>query len=542
VRLAHDARAGAGPLEGVGDIAHGVYGQVQLGQLVHGPELGDDVGPAAAHSCRDRVDEDAQRRRYASSLSTHGGSAGAEALAGDSVARRVWATWSSPRLTRLTRLLTLGGAATLFLSATATFHASYTVRVPYLLFGAAVVVGAPVVISGWRRLPAWVRWTALALFLAYVAATVGGDEATLQNARGGSHRDLVYLSDLALGLLVLGLLAGQWGSAEAGRDLLVAVTAGVAISGAYGVYQWFAQHYGLPFADVNNTLDSNGVSAGASQGKAIFGWERVRGTFIEPHFFAAYLAAGIPLCCLVAWRARGQWRLLTGAGLGAALIALGLTTSVPAWAALVVAAIVAAALWSMGRGLEGASALAVAACVVVAIGGVAAAASPSMLRAATGRSTQELTYTTSYRTDIWKAAATVWAARPVLGFGPGQSSVRVAQADPNRTGDARNILASAQALWAASLIDAGVLGFGCWLLLLGGVVWFTGRSLFARAGPVLAATFASATAALLAAQISGDRLELAAWVFVGLALAAATCEPSAADRGQGDQQPGGGTG
>ena len=183
----------------------------------------------------------------------------------------IWKAWSGPRPRIAAETLLAAGCVTLFLDAAATLHLVYTIRVPYLLLAAAVIAGAPWVVKGWRRAPEWTRWTAFALGFAYLVATLGGHELVLRGGRSGSYRDLVYLGDLALGLAVVGLVVGLGASARVRQRMIGAVSLGACLVAAYAIYQWFAQHYHLPFARLNNTLDTNGVTAGGPQGVGLLG-------------------------------------------------------------------------------------------------------------------------------------------------------------------------------------------------------------------------------------------------------------------------------
>jgi hypothetical protein len=68
----------------------------------------------------------------------------------------------------------------------------------------------------------------------------------------------------------------------------------------------------------------------------------------------------------------------------------------------------------------------------------------------------------------------------------------------------------------AALVDAGVFGFGLWLLLLGSVVFIGVRAVLREPTWLLAGLFAAALVGILASLVAGDRLELFAWVILGL--------------------------
>jgi len=429
----------------------------------------------------------------------------------------VWRAWSGPRPRRVARFLALAGCGTLFLAAAATVQVVYSIRVPYALFGAACAVGAPLVVDGWRTAPAWVRATALSLFAVYLAATIAGTGDTLGTARGGSHRDLAYLVDLGVGLASVGLVMGLWRDAPSGPAVR-ALAIGASLAALYAIYQWPARRFGLPLDDVNNTLDSNGVTSGHFQGRGLLGWERVRGTFQEPHYLAAFLAALLPFSVLAAWTTR---RRLLAAGVAAVAVAMILTVSAPAWGSLSIGAAAAAALFAIGRGWTGAAAATAAAAVALAVAGPLVGTSPHALASVTGRSDSELLTSSNVRFDAWRDAARIWASRPVLGFGPGQSSVQLARVEIAAERRSRTKLSSAQGLWAAALVDAGALGFGAWLLFLGGVLVVGARGLFRDPTPLRAAAFAAGVSIVVSSEVAGDRLDTVAWVLIGLLLASA---------------------
>jgi hypothetical protein len=457
--------------------------------------------------------------------------------------RRAIDAWSQPRLERAARALVLGAAALLFLEAAGTIHAVYTLRLSYLACAVACVVGAPFVLRGWARCPWAIRWSGAALVAAYVAAAVFSDPLTLPGQpRTGAYRMIAYVVDLLIGVSTLGLVVGLFPARRNIRRLVHALVLGAGVAAAYGIYQWPARHFGWPLADVNNTIDSNGITSGIYQGPGLLGWERVRGTFIEPHFFGDYLAALLPLAAAVGLAARGR-AVRTGAfaiaaGCGAAL---ALTASAPSAAILVGSALVAAAAYLVGQGRPAGAAVA---------GGLAAGAfllgpyvltTPALLERATGRSQADLAATIAFRTETWSRAARIWTARPVLGWGPGQSSVQLAaQTDLPRGVRPRSAgkLQSAQGTWAASLIDAGVVGFGAWILLLGSAVGFVVVALARRATPLTLGTAAAAVAATMGNEITSDRLDLRTWLLLGLALATALAygRPEAGNAGEPDAQ------
>jgi O-antigen ligase len=423
----------------------------------------------------------------------------------------------------------IAAAAVLFLSAAATIDFVYTVRPSHLLIGVALVVGAPFVLRGWMRLSD-MRWWALGLVLAYVIATIAGETQVLAGEpRGGGHRDFVYLGDLIVGLIAVGLIAGLWTRASHMRAFVVAFVVGAAAAAAYGLYQWPAQHYGWPFDDVNNTLDSSGVTRGASQGNALLGWERIRGTFLEPHFLAAYLASVLPLCVGLAYVRRGIKRYLAFSAAAFVAAALVLTASVPGVVALAVGATTGFAIFAIARGHVQLARVLGGFVLIAFAFAILLLKSPELVAPLTGRGQAEIATSMQFRKDAWGRAINVWAHRPLIGYGPGQSSVRLAweTSIEESTGPPR-VLGSSHGMWAASLVDGGVLAFGLWAAFLGAVLYAGGRLVFHAPNALALALFVSACTAVAASQISGDRLDLQVWLLIG-ALLAATGESAEAD-------------
>lgn len=438
---------------------------------------------------------------------------------------RILTAWASEATARVGRLLVVAACALLFLSAAGTLEIVYTIRPSYALLALACGIAAPHVRQGWKRMPATLRAIALGLGLAYVAATLLGDQLTLPGqARGGSHREIAYLADLALGLAVIGLIAGLWLQGTVPRPVIFALVLGAVLAALYGLYQWIAQRYGWPFDDVNNTLDSNLVTNDNDQGPALFGWERIRGTFVEPHLLGSYLAANVPLFAAVIARTAGIIRAAATAGLVAVVLAMVLTASLPAWIIGSIGVLVALAIGASAHRMITASAvlgsLVALAIVMTAIG----LTLPDKLAGATGRSPAELQSTAAFRQNAWDGAVDVWSRRPLLGYGPGQSSVQLAYEFQARTGvpeESPPVLVSAQGIWAASLMDAGMAGFVLWALLLGGALALGTRGVWRTPSIERVAVLAAALVAVGASAVATDRLDIRVWVLVGLLLAVA---------------------
>jgi O-antigen ligase len=452
--------------------------------------------------------------------------------------RQAW----SDRAERAALALVIAAAALLFLDAAATVHAVYTIRLSYFCAAAAVVVGAPFVLDGARRLPPVVRWAAFALLAVYVLAAVLGHQLALPgDSRTGGVRSVVYVLDLALGLACFALVSAVFRTQERLRLLGWAFIAGGAAAAAFALYQWVGQRYGLPLTNLNNTLDSNGITTGANQGQGVFGWTRARGTFLEPHFLGDYIASMLPLATGGALLARDRLRVIAVATAVALVLALIATSSAPDFAVLAIGVLLASTALAIGHGrVAAATALGFVTATMVVLTPLALL-SPAPVAAATGRSEADVANTISFRTDTWSRALEIWRQHPVLGFGPGQSSVQLAAATdvppalrPSQPGS----LQSAQGVWAASLVDAGIAGLVCWIVLLASVGWIALRAVARTPSAATWAVAAAAVAGAAGAEVTGDRLDLRVWLLLGFAVAVANTqrEHRAQDPARRDEQ------
>ena len=441
---------------------------------------------------------------------------------------RAWSAWRE-RGKRPAQILLLVAGATSFLSATATVHAIYTLQVPYILAAIGILVGAPWVISGWRNAGSWLRWSSVALPSVYLISLVVGHPGFVPGSpHTGRPREFVYLVDLCVGLGTAGVIAGVWGGLDRSRAMSSALAIGGALAGLYAVYQWVGLHFHGPFTHVNNTLNSNGVTSGARQGDGLLGWERTQGTFLEPHFLGAYVASLWPLC---AWAALSTSRRSVKRGLWAAgtimLAALLTADSAPAVASLIAVCVAAVGVLAMARGKPTIAAVVVSS-VVGALALVPITGLQQGAAATTGRTVGAINLTTQFRTATWSRALDLWAQQPILGTGPGQASVRLTVAGVDQSSFhklAPGVLLSAQGLWAATLLDAGLFGLTAWLLFLGGVIGAATRNMFSRPSYYTAALLAAVVIAVLGNLTAGDRLELWVWLLLGVALAAASDRP-----------------
>ena len=124
----------------------------------------------------------------------------------------------------------------------------------------------------------------------------------------------------------------------------------------------------------------------------------------------------------------------------------------------------------------------------------------------------------------------------MLGAGPGQSAVLLTQVGLAGSGVANTrVLISAQGIWAAALLDGGVVAFCFWMALFGSVLGVAGRALVQCPALGRAATFMAASVVVAQVMISGDRLFPRHWLLLGLALAASS-QTSGDDRRNGHQQ------
>jgi len=201
------------------------------------------------------------------------------------------------------------------------------------------------------------------------------------------------------------------------------------------------------------------------------------------------------------------------------VVTLVLTASASAWAVFALAVLATGAAWAVAAGrprLAMAAAVAASAAILLAPTLVVA---PETLARATGRDAQTLVATADFRTQTWDTVLDVWATRPATGYGPGQSSVQLSLV---QQGDRAAGLNSAQGVWAAALLDAGVPGFALWLLFLGGTSVLAFITLVARPSWTSAAVAAAVLAGTLSALIATDRLDLRVWLIAGIAAASAS--------------------
>ena len=454
------------------------------------------------------------------------------------VARRAHAAWSGPAARHASGALLLAACALLFMSAAGTIQVVYTVRASQVLVPLACAVGLPFVWRGCARLPPAATWAARGLLLAYLLATVVGDQRVIPGEpRAGEYRYAVYLFEIVSGLAVVGLVAGLWPTLAALRPVIAALVFGAALAALYGLYQWPAQRFGWPLEHVLSVRDSNGDVDGF-QGYGLLGWERIRGTFLEPHFLAGYLTSVLPLASTAAVLAPGRRRagaLVVTVAIAAAAL---LTASVPAWVSLALAAFIGVAIFAVARGLSLLAAALGAMLVTAALMGPFLVAFPETLAKVTGRSEQSLATTAGDRTEAWTRAVDIWSSRPVAGHGPGQSSVILAAGTEGRldSGPGRPLLGTPYGLWAASLIDAGLIGFYTWLLFLGTALVVGARALLRAPSALRLGVFLGATAAVVGSEVAGDRLDLRAWILIGVLLAASSGREAEGDPAAGDEQ------
>jgi hypothetical protein len=426
----------------------------------------------------------------------------------------------------LCRYLVLAAAATLFLHDAATAGVSYTLRISYGIMAVAVVVGAPFVLRGWRAAPVGVVMACgFLLFVYFVAGLAGVNPSLAGGGRASSTRWVVYILDMCLGLASMGLILGLFGIRRQVQQLLVALVVGALLAATYGIYQWFAQQHGWPLSNVDNAANSDNFTTGARfQGLGLFGRERIRGTFVEPFALGIYLSAMLPLVVIVLREQRR--RALFVLGVAIMLVALLLTDSSLAWASLLIALAVVGTAAAIAGGRPMFAGVAGAVAALLAVVCVATLAEPSVLSNVTERSGAQLRQTVTARTGAWEEASEIWARRPVLGYGPGASSVELARID-DAVGvtSAPTVLGSAYGVWSASLIDAGVFGILAWLVVFAAVLAHAARSALAKRSLALWGALAAALSAVISSQVGGDRLDLRVWILLAVALALARTTP-----------------
>jgi hypothetical protein len=421
--------------------------------------------------------------------------------------------------------LVLTSAVALFLHDAGTIGVSYTLRLSYALMALACVLGARFVIRGWQSAPVGIKLTASFLGLVYLTSGLLGINPVLPGqARGSSLRWVVYLLDLGLGFASFGLLLEVFHDKRRIRQLTLALALGGVVAALYGIYQWVAQHYGLPLSNLNNAPNSDGFSTGARfQGIGLLGWERVRGTFVEPFSFGIYLAAILPLVTQLPNSQIGRRRWYSWAAVLITFGALTLTDSSLAWACLFAAVTVVGTGACIKTGRPVLAGVAGGGAVLLVVACTLLISEPGLLSPVTARSDSQLHLTVSARTTAWSQATNAWSMHPVLGYGPGASSVKLAyrpSAQAVGLASAPVVLGSAQGIWAASLVDAGVFGVLAWIIMFAAVFYYTGSVAMKARSPLLWAAIVAALVSVLASQVGGDRLDLRIWVLMAFALVA----------------------
>lgn len=162
--------------------------------------------------------------------------------------------WIGSASRRAAAALILAAIALLPLSAAGTITVGFTLTVSQVLAAGAVAVGAPAALRGWLSVPRPLLLAAATLVVVYVAGALFGLDASIpgQTARS-ANRDLVYVADTLVGLGIMGILVDIADPSTLKRGGVAFVLAGV-LAALYSVYQWLAQHYGWPLADVNKRL------------------------------------------------------------------------------------------------------------------------------------------------------------------------------------------------------------------------------------------------------------------------------------------------
>lgn len=416
----------------------------------------------------------------------------------------------------------------MFLSAVGTVDIGFTIKPSYGLLLLALAAGFPWMLDGWLHAPRRLRQAALILIAVYVLAALLGHPMSLASQTGRStHRAFAYLADLFVGLGAMGLVSGITHDPNMPIDLkkLAKVVAlGAVVGGLLGLYQWLARHFGWPLSDLNNAVNSDGFSYGHRyQGAGLLGWERARGTFKEPLAMATFLGASLPVVGYAALSSNGRSRVAWSAGSFVVVAALAVSDSTLGWAATLTAAIVAAVIAGIARGdvrLAAMSGALVPLLVLIPLG----LSDPAAFSAVTGRAPSQLATTMGNRTGAWGRAIDIWEQRPLIGDGPGESAIRLAYRPDGgalRAGlVAPLVLGSAQGLWAAALVDGGIIEFLAWAAFFVVLLVWLGKRTLRRPAPLALAALAGAVVYIVLAQVSGDRLDIEVWFGLGLALAA----------------------
>ena len=448
--------------------------------------------------------------------------------------RRLKHRWARPWSLEASGWLVAAAGALLFLDSAGTVDVGFTLRPSDVLLGAASVVGLPWVLRGWARLPRILQVSAAALIAVYLLATIFGPATTRPGLARTSHRELVYLAYLLLGITTIGLVVGIRAGGWPLRRIVWALVAGLFVEAAYAAYQWPAQHYGWPLHDINNAPNSDNFTTGHRfQGNGLFGWERVRGTFKEPLVLGSYLASVAALAVAGLARARPRSRRARMAGLIVAIVALTLTSSSLTWGATTLVALLIATTWAVASGRPRPSTALGAVLAIAVLTAPLVFTHAEVASGITGRSAVGLQTTVLSRRDAWQEVGRQWAPQPVLGHGPGQSSVLMAYR-PDVPG-APVVLGSAYGVWGSALLDAGIAGLAAWILLLGSLFALALRALLRGVRPLAWGAVSAAAIAVILGDTFGDRFDPKVWLLLGVM--AATCERAGRQAGGGRQEP-----
>lgn len=214
---------------------------------------------------------------------------------------------------------------------------------------------------------------------------------------------------------------------------------------------------------------------------------RASGPFENPNLLGGFAALSLPLVLGYCYEVRRWLAALAALGVGAAVIALGLSFSRAGWLGGAVGLIAAApAVMRQPRRAH-------LRLIPLAAAGLALMVwqAPSVsARVSTVPSPKQGTF--AHRLFMWRAGANLWRASPWVGTGPGTYEARYAAARPHGVFELYAILTepgSAHSDYVQCLAETGVLG----VVVVAGLGWtiFRWRRQLSRAGHGLAAPHSS---------------------------------------------------
>ena len=297
----------------------------------------------------------------------------------------------------------------------------------------------------------------------------------------------------------------------------------------YGIYQFFALKYGLPFVDMTNALSTTGSKIGVSYYRDPFLF-RPHATFQEPLFFANYILSVLPLLLILfifgSRRVSGKIGTAVAAikpvlpMFLALTIAIILTKSRGAWIGLILAGIFIFLIFKTKEKIKLVS-LAFLAVVIFCfffVFEISNGGYNDFKEYFVGRFSAESLQKEPRLSDL-DFALDLWWKYPIFGVGIGNYNFYAADYYNVKT------MPVAPNIWTQTLAETGIFGFGALFFLIISCGMVLTRALIISAGtawyPYAAGYLACFIGMMGQYLFSFDRLPLFFWVFMGISVAAA---------------------